>query len=156
MKIPIDIKTGNLSEPASSGGELVVGIDLGTTNSLIAIAGADGQPRIIRDQHNNNIVPSVIHIFEDGSYNVGYEAKSFLGAEPKATLYSIKRLMGKSYKDLEAGAGRLGYTLLPTADDEGLVRVEVNGRYYSPVELSSYILKSLIAQAEAILNGEWQ
>jgi molecular chaperone HscA len=152
MKIPIDIKTGSVSQLTSGSGEVVVGIDLGTTNSLIAIADQDGKPVILGGHKNRNIVPSVIHFFEDGSYIVGNEAKSFLGTQPKVTLYSVKRLMGKSFKDLSAETGRLGYTLLPSSEDEGLVKVEVNGIFYSPVELSSFLLKALIKQAEDELD----
>ncbi|MFN8318633.1 MAG: Fe-S protein assembly chaperone HscA [Saprospiraceae bacterium] len=152
MKIPIDIKTGSVSQLTSDNGEVVVGIDLGTTNSLIAIADQEGKPVILGGHKNRNIVPSVIHFFEDGSYIVGNEAKSYLGSQPKATLYSVKRLMGKSYTDLSAETGRLGYTLMPSSEDEGLVKVEVNGVFYSPVELSSYLLKALIKQAEEDLG----
>lgn len=152
MKIPIDIKTGSVSQLTTDNGEVVVGIDLGTTNSLIAIADQEGKPVILGGQKSRNIVPSVIHFFEDGSYIVGNEAKSYLGSQPKVTLYSVKRLMGKSYKDLSAETGRLGYTLLPSSEDEGLVKVEVNGVFYSPVELSSYLLKALVKQAEEDLG----
>lgn len=132
MKIPIDIKTGSVSQLTSDNGEVVVGIDLGTTNSLIAIADQEGKPVILGGHKNRNIVPSVIHFFEDGSYIVGNEAKSYLGSQPKATLYSVKRLMGKSYTDLSAETGRLGYTLMPSSEDEGLVKVEVNGVFIRP------------------------
>lgn len=152
MKIPIDIKTGSLTQASPISDDLVVGIDLGTTNSLIAIAGADGKPRIIGDDQERTLVPSIIHFFEDGSHVVGNEAKLQLGHDPKATLYSIKRLMGKSYQDMKDIELSFGYSLLENYEKEGLVRVNVNNKFYTPVELSSMILKALVLQAEKSLN----
>lgn len=152
MKIPIDIKTGSVSALAAASSEVVVGIDLGTTNSLIALAQEDGQPVILKDRQKNAIVPSILHFFGDGGYSVGNEAKKFLDSEPLATLYSIKRLMGKSYQDLSGESSRLGYTLVPSTEEDGLVKVEVNGKFYSPVELSSYLLRSLVDQGEKAIG----
>jgi len=152
MKIPIDIKTGSLTQLSPLSQDLVVGIDLGTTNSLIAVADSEGKPQIIRDGAGKTMVPSIIHFFEDNTYIVGNEARLHMGKDPKATLYSIKRLMGKSYKDMKEIQNTFGYTLLENFEDEGLVRVNVNNRFYTPVELSSYILKSLVTQAESALD----
>lgn len=152
MKIPIDIKTGSLTQLSPLSQDLVVGIDLGTTNSLIAIADLEGKPQIISDTRGKTMVPSIIHFFEDNNFIVGTEAKIWMGQDPKATLYSIKRLMGKSFKDVQSIQNTFGYTFLENYEDEGLVRVNVNNKFYTPVELSSYILKTLVTQAEEALN----
>ena len=152
MKIPIDIKTGSLTQMSPLSQDLVVGIDLGTTNSLIAVADNEGKPQIIRDYKGKTMVPSIIHFFEDNSYIVGIEAKHQMGSDPKATLYSIKRLMGKSFQDMKEIQNTFGYTFLENYEDEGLVRVNVNNKFYTPVELSSFILKALVIQAEAALD----
>ncbi|MGB4960836.1 MAG: molecular chaperone DnaK [Saprospiraceae bacterium] len=149
MKIPIDIKTGNIiSEPEK---EVIVGIDLGTTNSLIAYI-ADGQPVTIKSQNGkNSLTPSVLHFTNQGEIIVGDRAKDFLISDPANTIFSVKRLMGKSYSDLEKLKTSIGYEIIDE-DKESLVKVRVGDTFYSPIELSAEILKSLKQDAENLLN----
>lgn len=121
----------------------VVGIDLGTTNSLVAYV--DGQvPRII-DVAGDGIVPSVVAVL-DGHIVVGRAAKEHLFTEADRTIYSVKRLMGKSYNDLERDSHLLSYRL--ASRSEGLVRVQIGEEEYTPIELSAMILRDLKARAE--------
>ncbi|MFN7707800.1 MAG: Fe-S protein assembly chaperone HscA [Sphingobacteriia bacterium] len=139
-KVSIDISGGTLKQE-----KVIVGIDLGTTNSLIARVVA-GQAQCIADHGKGVIVPSLIHLGQGGP-TVGEAARPYLTQDPLRTLYSVKRLMGKSYQDLKAHTPYFGYRILNDETDS-LVRVEIDGRYYSPIELSSLILKELKARAE--------
>jgi Fe-S protein assembly chaperone HscA len=118
----------------------VVGIDLGTTNSLVAYM-KNGKPEVLKDDKGSGLVPSVITVYNDEHIVVGEEAKHLMIAETSKTVYSVKRLMGKSYQDVEKETGFLTYRLIPKS--EGLVRVEINGKEYTPIELSAMILKEL-------------
>ncbi len=147
-KVAINLATGALQQE-----EIIVGIDLGTTNSLVAYVHPETrQPLAINDQGRGSIVPSVVHFPADGHDPVvGTEAKDFLLTDPRRTVYSVKRLLGKSYRDLGPHAGQLGYRVI---DDnaEGLVKIRVEDRFYSPIELSADILKELRARAEHALK----
>jgi Fe-S protein assembly chaperone HscA len=123
----------------------VVGIDLGTTNSLVAYADENDQPRVI-DVNGDGIVPSVIAVLGQGDVVVGRKAREHLFTDTDKTIYSVKRLMGKSYNDLEHDTHLLSYRLAPRR--EGLVRVEIAGEEYTPIELSAMILRDLKARAE--------
>ena len=146
-KIAINIATGSLQQE-----EIIVGIDLGTTNSLIAIIHPETKNPVALKEHNSNsLVPSVIHFDEFGNITVGEEAKVFLITAPQQTIFSAKRLMGKSYKELKNHAEASTYKII---DDNtgGMVKVQVGNSFYSPVDLSSYILKELKKRAEHILK----
>lgn len=146
-KIAINIATGSLQKD-----DIIVGIDLGTTNSLIAIIHPDtGQPTALREFDDSVLVPSVIYFDEYGNAQVGEEARKKLLTEPERTIFSAKRLMGKSYNDLKAHAGFFTYKVIDD-ETESLVKVQVGNRFYSPVELSSLILKELKKRAEHILK----
>ncbi|KAA9338635.1 Fe-S protein assembly chaperone HscA [Hymenobacter busanensis] len=147
-KVSINLSTGSLQQA-----EIIVGIDLGTTNSLVAyIHPEHRQPVAINDQGRGTIVPSVVHFPADGSSPiVGNEARNYLETAPQNTIYSVKRLLGKSYKDLGQHAGELGYKVIDD-DSEGLVKIRVQDRFYSPIELSGEILKELRARAEHALK----
>jgi Fe-S protein assembly chaperone HscA len=123
----------------------VVGIDLGTTNSLVAYVDETGAPHVI-DEKGDGIVPSVISVLDDDTIVVGREAKKHLLTDTERTVYSVKRLMGKSYQDVERDTHVLSYHLAPRR--EGLVRVQIGGEEYTPIELSSMILKELKQRAE--------
>jgi len=144
-KISIDIKTGTIKKQ-----NLIVGIDLGTTNSLVAYI-KDGQPIAINAQNNQTIVPSVVHFSEQGEVKVGHEAKPYLITAPERTIYSAKRLMGKSYKDLAEHSDFFTYKIIDDNSDN-LVKVRVGDNFYNPIELSSYILKTLKQAAEKELG----
>jgi len=147
-KVAINLATGAIQQE-----ELIVGIDLGTTNSLVAYVHPETrQPAAINDLGRGTIVPSVVHFPADGSSPlVGNEAKDFLLSDPANTIYSVKRLLGKSYRDLGTHAGQLGYKVIDD-DTEGLVKVRVGERFYSPIELSADILSELRHRAEHALK----
>jgi len=147
-KVAINLATGALQQE-----EIIVGIDLGTTNSLVAYAHPETrQPLAINDQGRGSIVPSVVYFPADGHDPVvGTDAKEFLLTDPQRTIYSVKRLLGKSYRDLGAHAGQLGYKVIDD-NTEGLVKIRVADRFYSPIELSADILRELRARAEHALK----
>ncbi len=146
-KIGINIATGSLQQS-----EMIVGIDLGTTNSLVAIIHPESKHAIALKEHDSaSLVPSVIHFGETGMVTVGAEAKEYLVSEPERTIFSAKRLMGKSYKDVQDHADYFTYKVHDD-DTDSLVKVQVGNTFYSPVELSSYILKELKQRAEHILK----
>lgn len=146
-KVAINIATGSIQQE-----ETIVGIDLGTTNSLIAIVRTDSkQPIALRETDGLTLVPSIVHFDEHGAITVGNPAKDLLVKEPERTIYSAKRLMGKSYKDVGEHAGFFAYKVIDDNTDS-LVKVQVGDKFYSPIELSSYILRELKNRAEHILK----
>jgi Fe-S protein assembly chaperone HscA len=149
--IPINLKDGSVDKP----GELIVGIDLGTTNSLVAYIGPDGEPVCVRGEHDRStLVPSIVHFAPGaGEVLVGDAAREKLVADPGRTIYSVKRLMGKSYKDVAGLQSFFGYRILDD-DTDALVKVRVDDRFYTPVELSAQILRELKARVERTLGVE--
>jgi len=143
-KIAINIATGSLQQE-----EMIVGIDLGTTNSLVAIIHPESKMPVALKEHNSpSLVPSVIHFGDN--ITVGEEAKQYLVTDPAHTIFSAKRLMGKTYTDVKNNAASLAYKIID--DENKLVKVQVGKQFYSPVDLSSLILKELKKQAEHILK----
>ncbi len=146
-KIGINIATGSLQQA-----EMIVGIDLGTTNSLVAIIHPDTkQPTALKEFDGSSIVPSVVHFDEYGNVEVGERAKPYLESDPKNTIFSAKRLMGKSYKDIQTHQDFFAYKIIDD-NTESLVKVQVGNKFYSPIELSSFILEELKKRAEHILK----
>lgn len=146
-KIGINIATGSLQQA-----EMIVGIDLGTTNSLVAVLHPGSRkPVVLKEFDGNALVPSVIHFGDAGSVSVGDEAKTHLVTEPHNTIFSVKRLMGKSYNDVRDYASFFTYKVIDD-NTESLVKIQVGDRFYSPIELSSLILKELKSRAEHILK----
>jgi len=146
-KIAINIATGSLQKE-----EMIVGIDLGTTNSLVAVIHPETRkPVALKEHDSSSLVPSVIHFDQGGNIVVGNKAKQFLITEPQNTIFSVKRLMGKSYNDVKDQTPFFSYKIID--DNTGrLVKIQVGDKFYSPVELSSYILKELKQRAEHILK----
>jgi molecular chaperone HscA len=145
-KIGINIATGSLQKE-----EMIVGIDLGTTNSLVAIIHPESKVPVALKEHNtSSLVPSIVH-FGDTGIVVGEEAKNFLLTQPQNTIFSAKRLMGKSYNDVKENASFFTYKVIDD-DTESLVKVQVGDTFYSPIDLSSFILKELKQRAEHILK----
>lgn len=132
---------------------MIVGIDLGTTNSLVAYVHPETrQPAAINDLGRGTIVPSVVHFPADSADPIiGNDAREYLLTDPARTIYSVKRLLGKSYRDLGEHARQLGYKVIDD-NSEGLVKIRVDDRFYSPIELSASILKELRARAEHALK----
>lgn len=157
-KFSIDLQAGRVKEEeaVNSVGEVIVGIDLGTTNSLVAHV-KDGQAVAVAGQDGKSVlVPSIIHFAEDGTILVGDAAREQLTIAPERTIYSVKRLLGKSYGDLASVQHRFGYRVIDE-DEDKLVKIAVPGpdgsdKYYSPIELSAQILKHLKARIEAELG----
>jgi molecular chaperone HscA len=146
-KIGINISTGSLQQQ-----EMIVGIDLGTTNSLVAIIHPESKKPVVLKEHDGAaLVPSIIHFDEAGNISVGDDAKKFLVTEPHNTIFSVKRLMGKSYSDVKEQSSFFTYKVIDD-DKESLVKIQVGSVFYSPVELSSFILKELKKRAEHILK----
>jgi len=146
-KIGINIATGSLQKA-----EMIVGIDLGTTNSLVAIIHPETkQPVALKEHDSSSLVPSVVHFDVFGNPEVGQGAKQFLETDPANTIFSAKRLMGKSYKDVSQSAGYFTYKVIDDNTD-ALVKVQVGSSFYSPTDLSSFILAELKKRAEHILK----
>jgi molecular chaperone DnaK len=116
----------------------VMGIDLGTTNSLAA-TWKDGHPVVIKPEHSNSgSVPSVIHISEDGNVIVGQKALDQATVDPRHTIFSIKRMMGRGLADIQDDLEAFPFPI--SEDENGLLNIDVHGRQYTPQELSSLIL----------------
>ena len=146
-KIAINIATGSLQQQ-----EMIVGIDLGTTNSLVAIIHPESRKPVVLKEHDGNaLVPSIVHFDNTGLVTVGDEAKNYLITEPQNTIFSVKRLMGKSYNDIKENSSFFSYKVIDD-NTESLVKIQVGAKFYSPVELSSYILIELKKRAEHILK----
>lgn len=129
----------------------IVGIDLGTTNSLIAIV-EDGVPRVIPGSDGSKLVPSVIYFSEKGDVQVGSGAKVKMVEESGNTVFSIKRFMGKGLDDVREDLPLLPFTVSP--ESEHVIKVKIFGRDYTPPELSAFILRELRRNAEAALGEE--
>lgn len=146
-KVAINLVTGSIQQE-----EIIVGIDLGTTNSLIAIVRGDTHlPIALKDVDGLALVPSIVHFDEFGNATVGNPAKELLIAQPERTIYSVKRLMGKSYNDVRNDTGFFAYNIIDDNTD-ALVKIKIGDTFYSPIELSSFILKELKKRAEHILK----
>ena len=146
-KIGINIATGSLQQP-----EMIVGIDLGTTNSLVAIIHPETKlPTALKEFDGNSIVPSVVHFDAFGNVEVGAAAKPYLETDPANTIFSAKRLMGKSYNDIQTHQDFFAYKIIDDNKDS-LVKVQVGHQFYSPIELSGHILTALKNRAEHILK----
>jgi len=145
-KISINLATGSLQKE-----EIIVGIDLGTTNSLVAFINPDKDAQVINDAGKGVLVPSVVHFGPTGDVTVGNEAKDYLITDPQNTIFSVKRLLGRSYKDIENYKDFFSYKVIDD-DSESLVKINVGDKFYTPIELSGLILKELKERAEHALK----
>jgi molecular chaperone DnaK (HSP70) len=123
----------------------VVGIDLGTTNSLVAYV-RDGQPVVIRDRSGDALLPSVVSAGEDGTMYVGREAQRRLLVSPARTVYSVKRFMGRGIEDVRDEATMLPFGV--SGDPGGVVRIGLGERELTPPEISALVLRELKHRAE--------
>lgn len=147
--IAINLKDGKLETDAPR--DLIVGIDLGTTNSLVAYM-KDGIALAVRDDSGKSaLMPSVVHFTPDQSVLVGDAAKEKLVSDPQHTIYSVKRLMGKSYKDVRDFEQYFGYQIIDE-DTDSLVKIRVKDKFFTPIELSAEILKALKFRIESVLK----
>src|SRR2546427_4163992 len=127
----------------------VIGIDLGTTNSVVAVM-EGGQPAVIVNQEGSRITPSVVAITKEGERLVGQVAKRQAVTNPENTIFSIKRFMGRKFDEVSSEASRVPYKVMRA--DNGDAWVEARGREYSPPEISAMILQKLKLDAEAKLG----
>lgn len=128
---------------------LAVGIDLGTTNSLVATV-KNAETVVLADHEGRKLLPSVVQYLADGSTLVGFDARRSVSEDPQNTIVSVKRFMGRSRSELKS-LSSLPYEF---ADSEGMLKVKTVAGEKSPVEISSEILKTLRQRAEESLAGE--
>ena len=128
---------------------LAVGIDLGTTNTAVAIARA-GKAEVLRDEAGHALLPSVVAYGDE--VRVGDAAKEALLVNPETVVSSVKRLMGRGEGDLRMLSGVLPYALAPPAEG-GMIRLAIAGRALTPVEISAEILRAAKARAETALGA---
>jgi molecular chaperone HscA len=146
-KVSINIATGSLQKE-----DIIVGIDLGTTNSLVAFINPAGEAKVINDTGKGVLVPSIVHFNQAGEVIVGNDAKEFLITDPQNTIFSVKRLLGRSYQDVQKHQDYFSYQIIDDANDESLVKIKVGDKFYTPIDLSALILKELKTRAEHALK----
>jgi len=127
---------GETPLPHAGEGTLAVGIDLGTTNSVVAIA-REGKPAALHDETGRALVPSVVAYPDAGGVLVGDEARALTAQQPKNVVASVKRLMGRGAADLHAVAGVLPYEIEPGTGETDMVKLRIGGKARSPVEISA-------------------
>src|SRR6202790_1208386 len=127
----------------------VIGIDLGTTNSVVAVV-EGGQPSVIVNQEGARVTPSVVAFTKDGERLVGQVAKRQAVTNSENTIFSIKRFMGRKFSEVAAEASRVPYKVVQASNGDAWV--EVRGKQYSPPEISALILRKLKEAAEAYLG----
>jgi molecular chaperone DnaK len=127
----------------------IVGIDLGTTNSVVAVM-EGGKPTVITNPEGSRITPSVVAITDKGERLTGQAAKRQAITNPQNTVYSIKRFMGRKFAEVQSEIKTVPYEVVPA--DNGDVRVRIQGKLHSPPEISAMILRKLREAAEAYLG----
>nr|WP_311461698.1 Fe-S protein assembly chaperone HscA [uncultured Aggregatibacter sp.] len=144
-----------IAEPGQSAAphqqKLAVGIDLGTTNSLIATV-RNGHSDVLLDEQNRPLLPSVVHFGKDDNVIVGYEAAELATQDPQNTVISVKRLIGRSLADIQQRYPNLPYQFV--ASENGLPLLTTHQGVRSPIEISAEILKKLTALGEQRLGGD--
>ena len=143
-----------ISEPGLSAAphqrRLAVGIDLGTTNSLVATV-RSGQAETLADEQGRHLLPSVVHYQQQG-HAVGFDARANAARDPANTISSVKRMMGRSLADIQARYPHLPYQL--QASENGLPMIATEAGLLNPIRVSADILKALAARATATLGGD--
>ncbi|MBX3727763.1 MAG: molecular chaperone DnaK [Candidatus Sumerlaeia bacterium] len=130
--------------------ERIIGIDLGTTNSVVALC-LGAEPEVIPNPEGSNKTPSVVAFLENGEIVVGEIARRQAATNPKRTISSVKRLMGQTLEDLEGEGAIIPYQLV---EHEGQLLVDVDGMGYRPEQISALVLKKLKESAEAYLGED--
>jgi molecular chaperone DnaK len=128
----------------------IIGIDLGTTNSVVAVMEESGEVKVIPNQEGNRITPSVVAFTDKADRLVGDPAKRQAALNPRRTIYSIKRFMGRRHREVEQEEKLVPYKIVGGPND--LVKVEIDGKQYTPPEISAMILRKLKEAAEAYLG----
>ncbi|MFC1507627.1 Fe-S protein assembly chaperone HscA [Pseudomonadota bacterium] len=143
-----------IAEPGQSAAphqhRLAVGIDLGTTNSLVA-AVRSGVPETLKDEHGRSILPSVVHFGEEALL-VGHDARELAQQDPVNTIFSVKRMIGRSLADIQQRYPHIPYQF--EASGNGLPQLVTRGGSVNPIQVSAEILKSLSERAKAALGGD--
>jgi molecular chaperone DnaK len=129
----------------------IIGIDLGTTNSCVSVFEGN-EPVVIANSEGKRTTPSVVAFVEGGERKVGDPAKRQAITNPKRTVYSIKRFMGEPYDMVQKEIARVPYTVV--RGDNGTARVEIDGRQYTPQEISAIVLQKMKKTAEDYLGEE--
>ncbi len=127
----------------------VIGIDLGTTNSVVAIM-EGGEPKVIINEEGSRTTPSVVAFTKDGEVLVGQTAKRQAITNPENTIFSIKRFMGRRFNEVQGEIKTVPYKVV--GDQDGNVRVDVRGKQYTPQEISAFVLQKLRKSAETYLG----
>lgn len=130
--------------------EKIIGIDLGTTNSVVAVMEESGEVKVIPNQEGNRITPSVVAFTDKGDRLVGDPAKRQAALNPRRTIYSIKRFMGRRHEEVESEEKLVPYKIIGGKKD--LVKVDIDGKPYTPPEVSAMVLRKLKEAAEAYLG----
>ena len=130
-------------------GEKIIGIDLGTTNSVVAVM-EGSEVKVIANQEGNRLTPSVVAFTDKGERLVGDPAKRQAITNPRRTVYSIKRFMGRRHNEVQSEEKLVPYKIVGGANE--LVKVEIDGKTYTPPEISAMILRKLKEAAEAYLG----
>lgn len=121
----------------------IIGIDLGTTNSLVALV-EKGIPKIIPSCEGKNLLPSTVHFLENGKMEVGFKAKKQKLLNSKQTVFSVKRLMGKGYLDIQNLVSFFPFFIENTLDSD--VKIQIQERSYTPIEIPSFSFKMEISK----------
>ncbi len=130
-------------------GEKIIGIDLGTTNSVVSVM-EGSECKVIANQEGNRLTPSVVAFTDKGEILVGEPAKRQAVTNPKNTVYSIKRFMGRRHSEVETEEKMVPYTIVGGPND--YVKVKVGNKEYTPPEISAFVLRKLKEAAEAYLG----
>lgn len=131
----------------------IIGIDLGTTNSVVAVL-ENGEPVVIANGEGNRTTPSIVAFTKNNERLVGQAAKRQAVINPENTVYSIKRFMGKSYDEAKSEVARLPYQMVAGPQEDARVQIPATGKTYTPQEVSAMILTKLKKDAEAYLGEE--
>ena len=128
----------------------IIGIDLGTTNSVVAVMEDTGEVKVIPNQEGNRLTPSVVAFTDKGDRLVGDPAKRQAITNPRRTVYSIKRFVGRRHSEVDQEEKLVPYKVIGARDE--LVKVDIDGKPFTPPEISAMILRKLKESAEAYLG----
>jgi molecular chaperone HscA len=145
-----------ISEPGMSAAphqhKLAVGIDLGTTNSLVATV-RSGMSTVLQNEHGHSLLPSVVRYLDEDKVIVGHEAQAQQSKDPVNTIVSVKRFMGRALKDI-ADRAHIPYRFVENQESANMLQIETRAGKKTAIEISAEILKTLKARAEKALGGE--
>jgi molecular chaperone HscA len=147
-KISINIATGSLQKD-----EVIVGIDLGTTNSLVAVIHPETKEAVaLKEVDGNVLVPSIVYFDENENYIVGDEAKQWLTKFPERTIYSAKRLLGRRLNEVQSNSANFAYKLIDSGDENSQIKIQIGNKFYTAIDFSAQILSTLKKRAEHLLK----